>query len=282
MIKQYKAVLFFGFLITVCCPSLSDAMGWMDSPARKLYKKSGLKTQIHDLPGIIEQGFDHAVVNNAQLQRLPADTRNKIRSHIAELFTPASMETVVVQAIGDGLTDAEIMHVLAWLESPLGRKITEMEEAAGNAGAIQEMQQYVKDLEKNPPPAKWLSLLQKLDRVVGATETSVTVNINTQFAITTAMISALKPGATPNFPVIRRLLEKQRPSIARVMRPQILSSFLYTYRDLTSEELQAYIDFATTEIGKKYHRVIIGGVEKALVQCSSKWGREIGEIVRAE
>ncbi|MDY6822851.1 MAG: hypothetical protein SWH68_03515 [Thermodesulfobacteriota bacterium] len=106
------------------------------------------------------------------------------------------------------------------------------------------------------------------------------LNINTQFAVATAIFSALKPeGAERRLSAVRRQLGKKRSAIRTAMRPQILSSFLYTYRDLTNNEILAYIDFATSETGKKYHTVIIDGVQKALVKSSTQWGQRIGDIL---
>lgn len=260
-------------------PAFALAMGWMASPAETLYKKSGLKNQVHHLPAIVQQGFDYAVANNNMLQRLPENTRDKIHGQISRLFTARDMGRIVLNEIEAGLTEDDIAEVLEWLESPIGRKITKMEEAAGRPEAIEKMQSYINELEKSPPLEERLMLLKKLDEVVGATDTSVTVNINTQFAVATAMISAFKPGSEPRLSAIRKQLETQRPAIRTAMRPQILSSFLYTYMDLTDEEIQAYIDFATTKTGQKYHAVIIDGVEKALVACSTEWGRSIGDIL---
>ena len=53
----------------------------------------------------------------------------------------------------------------------------------------------------------------------------------------------------------------------------------YTYRSLTTTELEEYLNFAMSSAGSKYYLASSTGVKKALFDSSLKWEKSIADIL---
>ena len=258
----------------------ASAQGTEEGLADELYVRSGLEKQMQQMPLMIQAGFDQAVVNDVNLKELPRETIAEMRSLIKESFEPESIKKTILKKITADLVQDDMKKVMEWLNSPLGRRCTKLEEAASTPEAFYEMQVFARKIQESPPSSDRLVLLQNLDSAVGATETSLAIALKIQFAVATAIVTSLPAEEQPSFSTIIGEIERNRPQVEAAVRSQTLLGFLYAYASLTDSELQKYIDFGTSEIGTKYHKVTVSGVEKALLDGSIKWGDSIGALLK--
>ena len=192
---------------------------------------------------------------------------------------PPHLKKTIIEQIEAGLGQDDIKAVIEWLDSPLGRKCTRLEEAASTPEAYTEIENFAARLGDNPPAQDRLQLVQSLDASVGATEMMVTLSMNTQLAVATAILASLPTDGEIPFEELEKQVEQSRPYFESAFKTQVMVGFLYTYQSLTNDELEKYIGFANSEVGTKYHRVTIAGFKKAMVRASLRWGEAIGELL---
>ena len=273
--KAWLGTIFLSLLLIIACGQNQN-----DALLQELYVKSGMEKQMEQFPLVIQAGFDQAALQDNRLQRLPKNLTSAIRALALEAFAPESLKKAVVAELKEKLTVQDIKEVLKWLDSPLGKNCTRLEESAFTPEAMAEMQQYAAQIKNSPPTAERLDVLRKFDSAIKATESSVEIAINQQVAIALAITATLPLEQQRPLADIKREIEKTRPQVEAAIRLDTLISLLYTYRSLTESQIQQYIAFVTSPAGSKYQSVSTAAFKKALLDGSIKWGKAIGEAIK--
>jgi len=260
-------------------PNTTTAQESKEALLQDLYGKSGLEKQIVQLPMVIQVGFDQAVATDDRLKAMPRNVIGEIRASIITFFAPENIKRAILGECREKLSVDDLKKVMEWLDSPLGRKFTQLEEAASTPEKYTEMQQFAQTLQKSPPLPERLEIIMRLADAVKATQTSVEVAMNTQLAITIAIVASLPNEQQPTYDNLAALVEQTRPQIESAMRTQTIISLLYTYRNVTETELDQYIDFASSPTGGIYQEAAVSGLKKALLEGSYEWGESIADIL---
>ena len=249
--------------------------------ASELYAKSGMEKQVKHFPEVISAGFNQAARQNEVLRSMPRSVIAGIIDQINKSFSIERFKKIIIDEIQAGMSPGDVENTLKWLDSPLGIRCTKLEEAASTAAALKEIQLYAVRLQKSPPPSNRVILLQRLDSAVKGTESAVEITINTQLAVQAGIMASLHTDQSLDIEKLREEIEQARPQIEAMMKPYINVSMLYTYESLSDSEIDKYIGFASSKVGKKYHSVLITGLTKAIIDASIKWGNSIGEVIEA-
>ncbi len=276
---RIKAML--GAILLSLLPVISYAQNQNDALIQELYVKSGMEKQMEQLPLVIQAAFDRAVLeDDFRIQELPKNFTSTVSMLAREAYAPESLKAIVLPDLREKLTVQDLKEVLKWLDSPLGKICTRLEEAASTPEALAESQQYAARIKNSPPTAAHLAVLQKLDSAMKATESTVEVAINTSFAIALAINATLPLEQQDPLKEIKRDLEKNRPQIEAAAKSETAIALLYTYRSLTEAQIQQYVKFLTSPAGSKYMSVSTAAFNKAFLDGSIKWGRAIGEALQ--
>jgi hypothetical protein len=271
-----KTILFLIFLfmlpITVHAQNQNELI-------QSLYLKSGMDKQIKQLPLLIQAGIEKAFEEDDRINQLPRHTKSAISGSVHQAFATERFKKIIIKEMTESMTVKDINKTLKWLDSPLGKKCTRLEETASTPDTLSEVQKFAAQLQKTPPPANRLDILRRLDAAVKATETNVEITMNAQLAVAFAVVKSLPQEQQGPLELIAEQLEKTRPQLEAAMRSQTLLFTLYTYQDLTNAELEKYIQFATSSAGTKYHVATISGFKKALLDGSLNWGESIADIL---
>jgi hypothetical protein len=235
---------------------------------RTLMQKSGLNKQIEQIPLMMQAGMAQAEQNEPS-RKLTQKEMDDLNSMVAEAFDAKAVNASVQQHIRANLAKNDILAALAWLSSPLGEKITRLEEDASTPAAYTEMQAMADTLTKTTARA---AQLRKLDRAVKATESGVRVALNIQMSLLTAMSSVLPKDKRPSAEEIKGQVNKNSEQVQSMVEQDTLLSFLYAYRTLTDAEVDQYIAFAESKSGRNYHAAMSKGVSDAMVKASRTLG----------
>ena len=268
------AVVFF------VLPSSAMAQDNKETLIQELYGKSGMEKQIEQLPMLLQVGFDQAVAADDRLKIIPRSVIGEIRTSIQTVFAPENIKKTILSECREKLSHDDLKRVLGWLDSPIGRKFTQLEEYASTPEKYNEMQQFASQLQKTPPEPERLKFLQQLDSAVKATENNVEVAMNTQIAIAIAIASSLPKEQQPTYDNLVAAIEQTRPQVQDAMRIQTLVYALYTYGSVTDAEIGQYVEFASSPAGKNYHNAAISGLKKALLEGAYKWGESIADFMK--
>ncbi len=267
--------ILFSFL-----PVILYAQSQNSSPVLELYVKSGMEKQLGQLSAVIQAYLSQTIPGDDQAQKLPKEVLSALSASAQQAFAPEMLKKVVLAELTGKLTDRDIKEVLLWLDSPLGKRCTQLEEAGSTSKALAVMQQYAAGLKNSPPTAERMKLLREFDSAVKCTETAVAVAIKTQIAVAVAVNATFPVEQQKPLDDIAREIEKTRPAVEASVRSHMLISCLYTYRSLTDAEIRLYTAFARTPAGSRYHLVGMTAFEKAIFAGATKWGQSIGDIIK--
>lgn len=166
----------------------------------------------------------------------------------------------------------------AWLRTAVARKIVALETASSEPSAEQKVADYATVVKANPPPAGRLELLQRLDWVTGANETSADLVAAIARGLSSAVSAAGRPESRLRPGQIEDRAAQVRARANESLREVRMMSMLYTYQALEDDELSEYVRFAGSDAGRWYNtamrKALVGAIGKAVEQTGS-------ELVRA-
>ena len=261
-------------------PIFSYANDPNDSQVLELYVKSGMENQVEQLPSVIQTVFDQSVPQDDQARKLPKEILSVMRASVPEAYAPERLKKTIVAELAERLTDQDIKDTLKWLDSPVGKKCTQLEEAASTAEAQAEMEQYAARLSDSPPTAERLKVLRELDSAAKVTEDAVQMAIQTQAAVALAVRATLPSEQQEALGDVYREIEKTRPTVEASARSQTLVSLLFTYRSLTDAEIELYTGFAKSPAGSKFYSAAMAAFDKANLEGATRWGKLIGNALQ--
>jgi hypothetical protein len=265
MIKTFKVILMTALVLYA---GLSTAGEKKATPRsiETLMIKSGLSKQLEQLPPMLQAGMAQ---QNQGPKALSPEQINELSGLAASAFDAKVLKENVQKHLQANLSETEAQAALAWLSSPLGEKITKLEEDGATPAAYVEMQKMAGSLTKN---AGRVELTRKLDKAVKGTETGVAVALNIQTAMIAALTSEAAPEMRPTMENIEKEMIKNKGQIQSAIEQGTLLSFLYIYRRLSDAEIAKYIDFANSASGKKYHSVTFEGLNAAMTNAAHVLG----------
>ena len=234
----------------------------------QLMKMSGLEEQLNQIK-------EHAFANLSDAKdTLPADVYEAITQAMAEAYDGRKMQEIVSGRLSANLNIEEMRGILNWLQSGLGRKITGLEEAASTPEAFDAMQTFTRQLQTNPPTPQRLELSQRLDHATNATTMAVDIILLTAYGVAAALDTIMPEDQQTDLDLLRDEIESQRPELTPLMQQMTIASFLFTYQTLGNEEIERYIAFCESDLGKRYNLVVGAAFMNAMLEAT--------EIMRVE
>jgi hypothetical protein len=200
-------------------------------------------------------------------------------------FAPETLKGNFLLAIDRKLTNADLDRLLAFLKSPLGVRMTALEQASkapDKQARVRKMAGELLERLKNDPER--VKLLQRMDSALGITEfaTDIAFNVGRTAAIGMAAAdekTVILPGEAIN--AINATLQRLRPAMAQQVKKQILLSMTYTYREASIPGLRQYLVFLTSPAGKRLYGVLVPAMNTVLTKAGSEFGhalmRELGK-----
>ena len=267
-------------ILCLFVPVATMAQDHKDALIQDLYNQSGMEKQIGQLPMVIQIGFDQAVESDGRLKTIPRGDLEDMRANIPVAYDPRNIRQTIMRECREKLSRDELKHVLGWLNSSLGRQLTQLEEASSSPEAYMEMQRYALALQNAPPAPERLSVIRQLDAAIKITEGGVEIAMNTQLAVAIAVVASLPAEQQPTYAKLAEALEQHRPRLEDEVRIQTLFSLLYTYQSVSDAALAEYAAFASSAAGTNYHYTAMSGLKKAMLEGAYKWGESIAQILQ--
>jgi len=245
---------------------------------RELIIKSGMRKQVERVPQDVLEGIQQEQL----LKQEPAMKTVELVAAIESAFNPKRMEARLQDEIGNHLSTEELRDVLNWLDSPLGMKLTRLEEKTASPAFKQETARALQQLLKDPGAAQRLHLLQRLEAALHSTETAVDTILNIQIAVISANSAMAPAQPCPTFEQIAERVYKNRPQVRQVISQQVIGGFLYAYRDVPTGDLETYIAFIESPTGSRYHQVALKAFSDALILSGKNFGEAVSELIAGQ
>ena len=243
-----------------------------------LYIRSGMEEQIRNLPVAIQIGFDQVRDQDDRIQQIPQDFYVKIKELLAESYAADNLNAMVRRHMEAQMSQAEMGRTLNWLNSPVGKRCTELYKASLTSRAPAKQQELMTTMQQSPPSSTRLKLIQELAATTKTTETILEIAVTTQLVVTTVITATLPSVQQRPFSEILDEVDTNRLLLEPRVDQQIQPLLLYRYRSLSDAELAQYITFATSSAGAQYYRSMLNGIKLALMDSSIRFGASMAQL----
>jgi Domain of unknown function (DUF4124) len=144
----------------------------------------------------------------------------------------------------------------AWLVTPLGRKVAALERRDAGVEADARIAAFTKSLAANPSSPRRRELIERLDWVSGASEVSLEIGAAVTGSVARAAAATAPPVLRTPAHHVERHVTEARARAAESIRESTLAAMLYTYRDLSDDELAQYVTVESSDLGRGYNRLM--------------------------
>jgi hypothetical protein len=167
---------------------------------------------------------------------------------LSQAFGRDALAATVGQALMRTVEPHDVGPLLAWLRSPLSRKITELQAALTNPARQHEYRTFVTKLPDARPPAARLALIHRLERERQVTEFQLELAGAARASV--ARVLAPLQASTGRVPGVEDT-DDTRPRGEDGARFHAVTLMLFAYRNLTDGELDEYVRFSESPAGRR-------------------------------
>ncbi|WP_081583611.1 DUF2059 domain-containing protein [Noviherbaspirillum massiliense] len=267
------AIFLMSFLV-----SLGSAMaqpGASLSSVEDLMHQSGIWVQVAQYEPMVQLGLTQA--QNQDKQADKNDNLWAVRQAVATYYAADRLREEVKNQLAASLSQKDINSVLKWLSTDLGKRLTALEEQAG---------EHQPDPEQAAQAVQALSPKRRklIDQFVKATrvgESSASVVINTTLGMTHGMSLVMSPEKKSDLQELKKTLLAQKPKMVKMFSEYSVTTFALIYESVSDRDFQKYLSFAESAAGRKYHEAVIQAIDAAMTKAATDMGREIGKGIKA-
>jgi uncharacterized protein YbaP (TraB family) len=268
--KQYKIEQIPAYTAIATRPTESSA------PAPFLGPE--IEDQTRVLALAMQNGLDQARSQDNRIQQVPQDVYAKIRRLLVAAFDPARLDTTVLGKVEVHLNREEMTQIRTWLDSPLGKRCSDLFTASLKPQSSAEQQESIATIQKSTVPPARRELVQGLAAATRIKDVALEIAVNRQL-VQTAVISTTFPSAE-QWPFSKILDETEKNRLLFEPRVDQLTTVLLLsmYSSLSDAELGQYLAFAKSGPGARYYRALSDGVRLALMEASIRFGEALADL----
>jgi|GEM_PF-2243219 len=247
--------------------------------------KRALASEVMNVSGLAEQlGQTTRSINDslkkAEESGKATPEQREIGAVMLEAFGTESILATVGKQLADQLNEGELQKVLSWYEGDPGQKLIRLENQLADPEKAKGLVEFAKQAEQNPIPEARQSLYKKLDKATLTTQTTVDMQLNSRVAMVKAMNKTAKSEKKLTDAEINEKIESQRPKAMEFMQQINLIKFGYLYKDVSDSDVEAYVKFAESDVGKKYFKSRSKALDGAMQEGSRKVGEAMGSRIK--
>lgn len=245
--------------------------------ARQVLAVSPVDDIVARYPAMMSQGIREGLKQNGQLPPMVANTIGNI---VSSGFNSVDIEQKIINDLQANLKDSQLQDVHDWYETPVAKKISSAEIAASEPSAWQEIQANAAELNSQFKGTRRAEMFDRFDRAARATESAVDTTIAVQLGLATAMAAFSSDSA--NYEQLRQRIESQRSMLRGVVGQQVYDSYLYTYQDISAQEMDLYLKFLESPAGAAFSRVVTNSIQQAITEPVESIGKQMSRFLSPE
>jgi hypothetical protein len=234
----------------------------------ELMELSGLTEQIPHLPQAYMTFVDQLFVGlERQRHPVPKRLQLQIRQSFITALKPERLDQDIRRRLVGSLSQDTTIATLAWLRSDLGKKITVLEVSTGSSERSLELATFVLQLQLEGPSPERLQLVRRVEEVVQGSELATESLETVALAVSAAVEAALAKDHQQGEEKIKTQLDSVRSNLNGMFQQARLLQVLFTYRTLTDEELNRYVEFLEAPTGREMTKVVNGALQGAAISA---------------
>ncbi|NSX55267.1 DUF2059 domain-containing protein [Parasulfitobacter algicola] len=197
---------------------------------------------------------------------------------VSGIYETERMMTTIATTLEVEMEGVEIEPLVTFFQSDLGKKIIGLELSAREAFLDESVEEAANDrfrmLEQDGDAR--LDLIKEFSRTNDLIDSNVVGAMNSNYAFFIGLIDA---GGFPNQLTEEQILTdvwEQEPEIRENTTEWLYSYQLLAYQPLTDDELQAYVEFSTSEEAQAMNRALFVGFDMMFTNISRALGTSVG------
>ncbi len=258
------------FILWVCVTAHAA-----DTDALTIYRDSGIAAQVNSFPATVIASLHYAQAHETAAKVISKDDLREIGALVNKSFDEELSQGVALNYIQKELSPEDLKNVVAWLHSPLGRKIKEIEELNGTDQNMEAMDQFLSEVRANPPAATFLQSISALAKAMHSEEITGDLAISIMKMTLSSVLAASGSLTQSNYQERVAPIQDQKDSFVKGSSGQILEFLLFTYRNLSQEELAKYVEFNRSASGIHYNDVVYKILSSILDQASNRYTQSL-------
>lgn len=261
--------------VMVCslCFSLpaNSAAAEHDSLVARVVELDGLDRAFDAIPEV----FDSIAATRQLVSRNVPDEQRLHNEVMTAIDLNAARRTVAEQ-LTSRADDETLTSVLAWLESPLGRKIAREEINAATERDPTAMQRYLTGLRFAPLPRERVELMHRF--VTQKKMAEVLAKITRD--VTNALLTGLDEGegCTVGDPAAVETVREHDEALLERMWQQSILRAIFAYRNITDDEMEQYLRFMTSEPYLRYDGIIRDAIDRGMSDLFRAIGKKMAQV----
>ncbi len=257
--KLTTLVLFAALILGV----VKDASA--QSPRNKVIEfleQTGIAEQLNDIPYIINEQFV------AEEQRFQPEIQTEIKSQLMSSFNTELVREDAISFVLNDIEQGHIQAVIDWLNTPLTMRMNELEVQATTQESQADLAAFVEKVQAGDIDQARLETILAFDDLTRTTNSTVEYIAELYMAL----VQAMNPYVSSEDKINPDDTEAMKTMIIQEVYPQykdvtvILN--LYTYKEVSDEDLNDYIGFYKTPAGIWFTEVSSGIFKHVLNQAT--------------
>ncbi len=263
---------FLPALLLLVSPLLCQATP-SDGDIDRILQLAGITEQVNQFPELIKAGMRQARLDEKLISE---NDFSAMLIRTDDTILPAEILAEVRVALREALDEDDIERLLAWYRSDLGREISALEEKAGSPEAFEEMEARAPDLLEK---TERVEFAQRIDRIVGATDLTMSIQEHTGIAVFSAVTLAMRPdSAYEEIARFRQQMAAMRPKFREPTERMVIVSFVYTYLPLDRDKLARFEAFLQRPDTTRFNRTVVEGLGRGLGRSIDNWAHALALI----
>lgn len=201
--------------------------------------------------------------------KIPSESRDAIAKVFRENFSAKELNKRMVNALEGHYSTTDIEEMYSFYNIPDIKRVSKLEEESFGPGTERSREDYFKSLRSNPPSKERINIIMNFFNQARFTEQSVDIVVAVQIALASAL--------GKNFSADE--LKALRTNLTPQMEQVNLANALFTYKDLSNDELKRYYE----KVASNSRIMKMGNIYiTELRNYTTQWASHVGKAIQDE
>lgn len=236
---------------------------------------SGINAMINQMPALVEsqvRNISVFSVNEIELAQFTGLAR--------DIFASPRLYDAIAKSLYHDYDAKKYQSIIEALNSPLARRMTQLELETAEPGVRDRIIQYVRKTHANIP-AQRLQLIHELNDASGMIEAMVDVRLGWYESLVRSQNPLLPPDQRISEAELFRTLKDLRPQVMNEASEWLLMNGLYAYRNVDDRELRQYVDLYQSDAFHWFSVLANRALLNAYKEANEAWAKGVAELLMA-
>jgi len=180
----------------------------------------------------------------------------KYKKILVSVLRPSILKKDVRRIISERDCQKQLVEIVHFLGRPLVKLMANKEEESKSPDAMKEMQCFFSELAESPPTDERKLLIEHIDKIRNLSSSAIDVNGEIFQAITWGMRKYIVSDQVMTSNQLKQIRLDRKKQIEPLIKQQVWIGMLYAYKNISDNDLKAYISLCETSAGKLANKLV--------------------------